>query len=297
MTTTVPRTEGQEPPVVPSPDLRPRRPGIEVPAGAWDCHAHIFGDPARYPYKPGRRYTPAPAGLDEYKRMLAALGIEHAVIVQPTIYLDNRITLDALAQSGGTWRGIVQPDAQASDRDLERMHALGVRGMRFHPGRNPDVLARLASLCARIAPLGWHAQFHLDARQLPELAPVLEKLPVDLVIDHIGHMEPAAQARLDDPGFLLLQRWLRDERAWVKLSAPNRFGDPLPPYPLVAPFARALAQANPDRVVWATDWPHSSFDGHMPNDAELLDVLADWVPDPAQRHRVLVDNPARLYGP
>jgi predicted TIM-barrel fold metal-dependent hydrolase len=269
---------------------------MAVPAQACDCHAHIFGDPARYPFVPGRRYTPAAANLEDYRAMLAKLGLERAVIVQPTIYPDNQVTIDALQAADGKWRGIARLDAGVTQHELERLHAIGFRGVRFHPKRaNGAGVDQLEAVCARIAEFGWHAQFHLDARDLPELAPRLEKLPVACVIDHMGHMAPAASASVDEPGFQVLLRWLREERAWVKLSAPNRFGDPRLPYASVLPFAQALAAANPGRVLWASDWPHSSHTGYMPNDAELLDLLASWVPDAAIRHRILVDNPARLY--
>jgi 2-pyrone-4,6-dicarboxylate lactonase len=278
------------------PDLAPRKPSMAVPAHACDCHAHIFGDPARYPFVPGRRYTPAAANLDDYRAMLAQLGLERAVIVQPTIYPDNQVTIDALQAADGKWRGIARLDAGVTQQELERLHAIGFRGVRFHPKRGNGVgVDHLEAVCSRIAEFGWHAQFHLNARDLPELAPRLEKLPVACVIDHMGHMAPAASASLDEPGFQVLLRWLREDCAWVKLSAPNRFGDPRPPYASVLPFAQALAAANPGRVLWASDWPHSSHQGYMPNDAELLDLLASWVPDAAIRHRILVDNPARLY--
>ena len=284
------------PPVCQGPDLQPRRPALAVPQGAWDCHAHIFGDPARYPYRDKRRYTPAPAGLEEYRAMLAALGLEHAVIVQPTLYPDNQVTIDALKASGGKWRGIALLDASASDAELERLNGLGFRGVRFHPRRGSiHALDGLELLCERMAAFGWHAQFHLDARDLVELGPRLNKLPVPFVIDHLGHMAPAAEASLDDPGFQFLLRSLESGRGWAKLSAPNRFGDPKPPYASVLPFARALIRANPEQVVWATDWPHSSHTGYMPNDAELLDLLSLWAPESAVQHKILVENPMRLY--
>jgi predicted TIM-barrel fold metal-dependent hydrolase len=290
------RTEAGAPACQP-PDLLPRVPVMAVPPLACDCHAHIFGDPARYPLVPGRRYTPSAANLDDYRAMLAALGLQRAVIVQPTIYPDNQVTIDALQSAGGQWRGIARLDAGVTQQELERLHAIGFRGVRFHPRRADDGgLERLEFLCARIAPLGWHVQFHLDARDLGELAPRIEKLPVACVIDHLGHMAPAGSVGIDEPGFQVLLRWLREERAWVKLSAPNRFGDPLPPYPQVLPFARALVAANPGRVLWGSDWPHSSHKGFMPNDADLLDLLALWAPDEALRRRILVDNPAELYG-
>ncbi len=286
----------QSKPVCQGPDLAPRKPSITVAANAWDCHAHIFGDPQRYTLRADRRYTPAAAGLDEYRHMLSALGLERAVIVQPTIYHDNQVTIDALASSQGKWRGIVLLDASVGKSELDRLHAVGVRGVRFHPKRGePSKLNDLEAVCERIAPYGWHAQFHLDARDLVELGPRLRKLPVNCVIDHMGHMKPASEASVNHPGFAELLRMLAEGRAWVKLSAAFRFGDPMPPYPAVAPFARALVAANPQRAVWASDWPHSSHTGYMPNDAELLDLLALWVPDTTMRNKILVDNPACLY--
>ncbi|MBI3068085.1 MAG: amidohydrolase family protein [Betaproteobacteria bacterium] len=277
------------------PDPAPRKPAMKVPRGACDCHAHIFGPPERYPYRPDRRYTPAPAGLDEYRHMLATLGLEHAVIVQPAIYLDNRVTLDALRGSGGSWRGVALLDAGVTEREVAELHAAGFRGVRFNPRNNKEAgLRGLEEVAARIKPFGWHVQFHLDGRDLPELAPRLERLPVDIVIDHMGRVPPAAGVA--HPGFQRLLALARDGRCWVKLSAPDRFGDPRPPYENVAPFARALVAAAPERLVWASDWPHSSRTGYMPNDGELLDLLALWAPDPAVRKRILVDNPATLYG-
>lgn len=283
-------------PVCQSPDLAPRKPSIYVPPNACDCHAHIFGDPQHYAMRVDRRYTPAVAGLNEYRHMLSVLGLEHAVIVQPTIYHDNQVTLDALESSQGKWRGILLPNASLRKSELDHLHAIGVRGMRFHPKPGePSKLNDLEAVCELIAPYGWHAQFHLDARDLVELGPRLRRLPVNCVIDHLGHMKPASEASVDDPGFMELLRMLAEGQAWVKLSAAFRFGDPMPPYPAVAPFASALVAANPQRAVWASDWPHSSHTGFMPNDADLLDLLGYWVPNSTTRNKILVDNPACLY--
>lgn len=277
------------------PDLATRKPAIEVPAGACDTHAHLFGPPQRYPYRETRLYTPPPVTAVDYRRMLGVLGIERAVIVHTAIHRDYQVTLDALRESRGRFRAIALPDPGMSARELETLHDAGFRGVRFNPYFNAQQELRpLEEIAARIKPFGWHLQFHLDARDLPKLAPRLEKLPVEVVIDHLGHMPLAAG--LDHPGFRLLLRWLREKRCWVKLSAPMRFEDPRPPYPNVTPFAQALAEAGPDRVVWGSDWPHVLFDGFIPNDGELLDLLAIWAPDPAQRRRILVDNPAALYG-
>lgn len=278
-----------------APDLNPRKPSIAVPPGACDCHAHIFGDPARYPYKTVRRYTPSAASVDDYRRMLAVLGIERAVIVQTGIFHGNDVTYDVLKESGGKWRGIALLDGSVTTQEIARLDEAGFRGVRLNP-RNvkTDDLKDMEIIAQKIAPFGWHLQFHLDARDLVTLAGRLRKLPVEIVVDHLGHMP--ADAGVDHPGFQELLAMLREGRCWVKLSSPNRFGDPRPPYPSVLPYARALVDAAPERCVWASDWPHSRFAGFMPNDGDLLDLLATWVPDAALRKTILVDNPARLYG-
>ena len=277
------------------PDLNPRKASFAVPPHACDCHAHIFGPPERYPYKTVRRYTPSAAGIEDYRHMLAVLGIERAVIVQTGIFQGNDVTYDALMSSGGKWRGIALLDGSVTPQEIGRLNDAGFRGVRLNP-RNvkTDDLKDMEAIAQKIAPFGWHLQFHLDARDLVTLAERLRKLPVDIVVDHLGHMP--VTAGVDHPGFRALLALLREGRCWVKLSSPNRFSDPRPPYPAVLPYARALIEAAPERCVWATDWPHSRFTGYMPNDGDLLDVLALWAPDAAVRKQFLVDNPARLYG-
>ncbi len=278
-----------------APDLNPRKSSIEVPPGACDCHAHIFGDPARYPYKTVRRYTPSAASVDDYRHMLTVLGIERAVIVQTGIFHGNDVTYDVLQESNGKWRGIALLDGSVTTQEIARLNDAGFRGVRLNP-RNvkADDLKDMEIIAQKIAPFGWHLQFHLDARDLVTLADRLRKLPVEIVVDHLGHMP--VEAAVDHPGFQELLAMLREGRCWVKLSSPNRFGDPRPPYPSVLPYARALVDAAPERCLWATDWPHSRFAGFMPNDGDLLDLLATWVPDAGVRKKILVDNPARLYG-
>ncbi len=278
-----------------APDPDPHPPSFVVPKGACDCHAHIFGDPGRYPYKPVRRYTPSAATVDDYRHMLDVLGLERAVIVQTGIFDGNDVTYDVLKESGGQWRGIALLDGGVTTQEIARLNEAGFRGVRLNP-RNvkSDDLKDMETIAQKIAPFGWHLQFHLDARDLTTLAPRLRKLPVAIVVDHFGHMP--VEAGVDHPGFQELLALLREGRAWVKLSSPNRFGDPRPPYPNVTPYALALIAAAPERCVWASDWPHSRFAGCMPNDGDLLDLLAAWAPDAAVRKRILVDNPAQLYG-
>ena len=290
------------PPPCAPPRVATGRAQVPVPALACDCHAHVFGPPELYPYRSERRYTPAAVDGRDYRRMLAALGIARAVIVQPDIYRDNRVTEDALAdlaRAGVEARGVALIDAAANDAELERLHAAGFRGARcqLRKLRAADGAARCAAIdavAARIAAFGWHLQLHLDGASLPELEPWLRRLPLDVVLDHLGRVQ--LHAGTADPGCRALLRLVGDGACWVKLSAPNRFGDPQPPYPSLTPFIHTLVQAAPERFVWGSDWPHSSSHGVMPDDAALLDLLAAWVPLDALREQVLVHNPARLYG-
>ncbi|WP_233830560.1 amidohydrolase family protein [Paraburkholderia sp. ZP32-5] len=282
---------GGEPPVCQTPDASPVALPFALPPGACDCHAHIYGPPERYPYRAGRRYTPAPVGLAEYRAALAALGLTRAVIVQPTIYDDNQITLDALAASGGQWCGIAQLKTDVSDAQLQLLDAAGFRGVRMHTRSGLDDLELIAR---RVAQFGWHVQLHLDAHTLPDIGARLARLPVPVVIDHFARI--VIQQGVDQPGFRMLLTLLESGRCWVKLSAPFRLGDEVSPYAGVLPFARALVAARPDRLIWGSDWPHSSFHGVMPNMGVLLGLVGKWAPDAGIRDMILGSNPARLYG-
>lgn len=284
-----------DPPRCQAPDPHPRRPQHPAPPGAWDCHAHIVGPTERYPLTPDRSYTPPPADRDAYKEVLDTLGLEHAVIVQPSFYgTDNRCTLDALRAEHGRWRGIAVIDPDIDEAALRDMHAAGIRGVRinllYRGGVGLDVLEPTAK---RIRSLGWHMQFLLDGRDLPGLEQRLSGLGVDIVIDHMGHIPTAAG--VDDRGFRCLLRMLERRQCWVKLSGAYRVSSRAPDYDDASPFATALIETAADRLVWATDWPHPAINGPMPNDGDLLDLLARWAPDAAVRRRILVENPARLY--
>jgi predicted TIM-barrel fold metal-dependent hydrolase len=277
----------------PNPD--PGKPKLPPPPHAWDCHAHIFGPVEQYPFIPNRRFTPPEASLDAYRRMLSALGIAHAVIVQPSVYgTDNCCTFDAVADAGASWRGIAVVDPHVSEQKLQRLHDAGFRGVRinvlFKGGLTIHAMERVAHA---IAPLRWHLQLLLDCRDLVELAPRLWQLPVQFVVDHMGHMPTAAG--VDHPGFEVLLQLLREGRCWVKLSGAYRISAEPYPYLDVVPVARALVETNPSRLVWGSDWPHPAVSGPIPKGAELLDLLALWAPDAELRRRILTDNPAQLY--
>ena len=273
----------------------PGKPKLAIPAGSCDCHAHIFGPQDRYPYTPNRSYTPPEASTGAYFRMLGALGFDRAVIVQPSVYgIDNRCTHDAVVASGGNWRGVAVVEPCVTDSRLAELHAAGFRGVRinllFKGGLQMETLEQIAHA---IQPLGWHVQLLLDGRDLPELAERLRKLPVDFVVDHMGHMP--ASLGTGHAGFQTLLELLRGGRCWVKLSGAYRIASKPYPYDDAAPFARALVATAPDKLVFGTDWPHPSISVPMPQDASLLDLLPVWAPDEATRRKILVDNPARLY--
>lgn len=284
-------------PICAGPDPAPRAPRFAMPPLACDTHAHVFGPAERYPYRPNRSYTPPDATFAQYRALLSTLGVERGVLVQPSVYgTDNRLLADTLRGAGPNFRGIAVLDATASDAELEALNALGVRGLRCNLlFRGGVAFADVEALARRIAPLGWHLQFLLDVSRFEDLERRLSSLPVDSVIDHMGHL-PAGEGPTH-PGFQALLSLLRQGRTWVKLSGSYRLtGQAVTPYGDVAPLARALIEAAPDRCVWATDWPHPQIPVAMPNDGDLLDQLADWIPDVETRRLILVDNPARLYG-
>jgi predicted TIM-barrel fold metal-dependent hydrolase len=228
--------------------------------------------------------------------MLRTIGCRRAVIVQPSIYgTDNRCLAAALTSEGFDFRGVAVVDAGADDRELEALHRAGVRGVRINlasktPGLSLDQAPRLA---ARIEPFGWHLQFFVRIGQVPSLERGIAQMPVPCVIDHFGHV-PAAGG-VDSPEFKTLLGLARLDHVWFKLTGPYRISRQYPLYPDVAPLARALVAAAPDRCLWGTDWPHTNTE-YMPNDGDLAEAICQWLPDAQRRRKVLVDNPGRLYG-
>lgn len=291
----------EAPPCAP-PDFAPRRPRLAFPPLACDCHAHILGPASRFAYSPRRVYTPPDCLLPDYRALLAALGVERAVLVQPSVYgADNTVLVQALREAGPAMRGVAVVDWDADEAALESLHAAGVRGARVNvvdvpPGQGRGELpaARLRELARRVAPLGWHLELLLHVDEFPDLERDLADLSVEVVFGHLGYM-PTARG-LQAPGFRALLRLLAAGRGWVKLTGPYRISAQALPHRDVVPFAHALLGAAPGRVLWGSDWPHVMVKGPMPNDGDLADLLPDWIPDEAARRAVLVDNPARLYG-
>jgi 2-pyrone-4,6-dicarboxylate lactonase len=283
-------------PACPGPDPEPRGPArFRVPAGAVDTHAHVIGLPPAYPFVEQRSYTPPAAPGSAYIRMLDQTGMTYGVLVQVSVHgSDNRLLLSTLGQHRERLRGIAVMPLGLPAADYEQARDAGVVGLRLNVlyggGIGFDALAEYGALARS---MGWHLQFLIDARQLPRLAGTIAALPVPYVVDHMGHFP--ASVGTGDAGFQTLLSLVRDG-GWVKLSGAYRNSEDGLPYADTTPYARLLAEAAPDRCVWGSDWPHVSHWKPMMNVGDLLDTLYDWVPDDDVRHRILVDNPHRLYG-
>ncbi|MDH3317064.1 MAG: amidohydrolase family protein [Gammaproteobacteria bacterium] len=288
-------TRKPEPPVCPGPDLNPRRASFAMPPGATDCHAHVFGMRKQYGYADDRQYTPPPIYLKDYLAMHDAVGFARGVVVQSGVHgTNNSVIVDAIAQSKGRLRGIALLREDISDAELEALDKAGVRGFRVNLVAKVGVQFEAArKLAARVARLGWHAQFLLDIEKFPDFDRIAAEFPSEMVIDHMGRPDP--RAGVNARGFQALISALHGGRVWSKLSAPYRTSHAPIPYDDLTPFARALVAAAPERLVFGTDWPHVMMESEMPNDGVLTDQLAVWVPDAAIRARILVDNPQRLY--
>ncbi len=271
-------------------------PRLAAPANACDCHMHIY-DAARFPpLRPAARMQ-AQASVVEYRLLQRRLGTRRTVVVTPAVYeADNAVTLDAIAQLGDA-RGVAVVHPTVTDAELKRLADGGIRGIRFtqfDPATAVTSLDMIEPLSRRVADLGWHVQIHMRADQIAAAADLWGRLPSTIVFDHMGRLpQPVG---LDHPAFAIIRRLIDDGRTWVKLSGAyldTMIGSPT--YADATAVAHAFAAAAPERMVWGSDWPHPT-EKDKPDDAVLLDLLADWVPDAATRHRVLVTNPQTLYG-
>ena len=285
-------------PVCMAPDPNTKVPAYEPPPGACDAHCHIFGPGRVYPYAPDRSYTPPDAPLSRFKALQRTLGLERAVLVNASCHgNDNTVILDAIAQSEGKYRGVANVDEAITDAEFERLHAGGVRGIRFnfvqHLGGTPD-LDVFDDLVHRVRPLGWHVVLHFDAADLLQFENLLRALPVPFIIDHMGRVP--TKDGLDQAPFRILLETARMDHCWIKICGAERISSAGPPFADAVPFARALLAAAPDRTLWGTDWPHPNIKIHMPNDGDLVDLIPRFMPDPALQRKVLVENPQRLYG-
>ena len=277
----------------------PRRPRFVPPKGSVDAHCHVFGPGAQFPYAPERRYTPCDAPKTKLWGLRDYLGFERNVIVQATCHgSDNRALVDALRASAGCARGVATVAASVTDRELAALDAAGVRGVRFNfVKRLVDTTPRelLLEIARRVAPLGWHVVIYFEAAELPELYTFFASLPTTVVVDHMGR--PDVTKSVDGPEFELFVRLMREHPdIWSKVSCPDRLSKSGPPgYEDVVPFARRIVEAFADRVLWGTDWPHPNMKSHMPDDGALVDFIPKVATTAALQHRLLIDNPTRLY--
>jgi 2-pyrone-4,6-dicarboxylate lactonase len=278
--------------------LAPSKPRFVPPPGAVDAHAHVFGPADRFPFSPKAKYHPQDATPEMLFALRDRLGFARTVIVQASCHgTDNAATLHAIAVSNGSARGVAVVDPDIPDEELDRLHAGGIRGIRF------NFLKRLVddapkdkflAVAARIERLGWHVVVYFEADILAELRPFLDALPVPVVIDHMGR--PDVTQGPDGPDMMAF-RALMDSRPdiWVKVTCPDRLDAAGPPYDAFVASVRPLVERYPDRVLWGTDWPHPNMERAIPDDGQLVDVIPRIAPTTDLQRRLLVDNPMRLY--
>jgi predicted TIM-barrel fold metal-dependent hydrolase len=283
---------------------------FEIPSAACDCHVHIFGDPAKFPFATRRTYTPPPASIEELLELQRDLHMDRVVVVQPSVYgTDNACTVDAVRKMGARARGIAVIDGSTPRAALQEMAGAGIRGVRlnlntagvFDPS---SAKQQLDAVAEQIRGLNWHVQMFVALSVISALKDYVMQLPFPVVFDHFG--QPKAPLGVGQPGFANLLDLVKSGHAYVKISGAYRVSEQAPAYADATPLAKALVAANPDRIVWGTDWPHpnggsarSIAEIAQPfpiDDGLLLNELAKWVPDTATRKKILVDNPARLYG-
>jgi 2-pyrone-4,6-dicarboxylate lactonase len=280
------------------PDPDPVEPSITLPPGACDAHCHVFGPAAKFPYSADRSYTPPDAPVEALRSLHARLGISRAVIVHASCHgSEMDVTLDAIASSNGTYRGVAVVEDSITDAELERLHAGGIRGIRFnfvkHLGGVPD-LAVFYRLVARIKPLGWHIVLHFDADDIEAQQALLARIDVPFIIDHMGRVK-AGEGLAQRPFQLLLDLYRRNPLAWLKICGAERVSVGKRPFRDAVPFAQALVTIDASRILWGTDWPHPNISKDMPNDGELVNLLGEICPDAEVRKTILVDNPTRMY--
>jgi 2-pyrone-4,6-dicarboxylate lactonase len=282
------------------PIAQTRAPKMATPAGGCDTHFHLFGPRAKFPFADSRSYTPDDAPLEQLLKMLDALGMDRGVIVQGNAHgTDNAVVLDALQREPKRLRAtcIVKPDTPKAE--LQRMRDLGVRALRFHHmphgvGFSSLGMQSFEKLAPAMADLGLHAQFMMDANALDSAMPYFKNWKLPVMLDHMGNID--ARHGVSQPGVQQMVRLLGEGKIWVKVSGAYRISTQYPDYPDAQAIHEALVKANPDHIVWGTDWPHPRLEKDMPEDGHLLDLFNAWTPDAALRQKILVDNPQRLYG-
>jgi predicted TIM-barrel fold metal-dependent hydrolase len=279
------------------PDPHPKKPKIKAPPGACDSHIHLFGPAAKYPFAPDSPYIAHEALPETFMALQDTLGLSTAVIVSPGGYGRNYSLLaDVLTKYPKRFRGIALLRDDTPSSEIGRLTKLGVRGMRMMSHKRGQHVPNYSpKIAARVHEHGWHIQFYPHGTDIVDYADKLLALPNPIVLDHFASIP--AQGGIDQPAVTAVLKMLDSGRVWLKLSGPMRCTDEPPPYPSLTPLAHVFVKYAPDRMVWGSDWPHVNLDGMvMPNDGDLLDLLAEWVPEAAVRNRILTQNPKALYG-
>jgi len=288
------------------PCLPPRevtRPKIPPPPGACDTHAHVFGPPDRFAYADDRSYTPPEAPLAKYLGMLDTIGFARGVLVQGSAHgRDNSAMLEALSRCPDRLRGVAVADVDVAPATLREWNGRGVRGLRFnHFFRDGQLhyrggvpLAAAKRLAPVMAELSWHLQLWIDVKDLPDTIALLKSFDLPIVIDHMGRTDAGAGTQTE--GFQSLLRAVGEGWCWAKLSGAHRLSRKAPDYPDARPFHEALVAANPERLVFGGDWPHPRVEGEMPDAGHLFELFQRWTPELSIQKRILVANPAKLYG-
>ena len=279
------------------PDNNTRVPLYKALPKACDAHCHVFGPHELFPYSDKASYWPPDADKQALKRLHDKLGIERAVLVQASCHgTDNRAMLDAIKSSNGAYRGVCIANDSFTENDFQNLHDGGVRGVRFnfvkHLGGAPN-LDSMKTVLQRVKPLGWHLVIHVNAEDVITYAEFFDAIDMDIVVDHMGRV-PTTEGVGQQAYKILLERMQRDNW-WMKVCGSERISMG-PPFYDAVPFAQGFIEVAPDRILWGTDYPHPNIKKHMPNDADLLDLVPLIARDPAIQQRILVDNPARLYG-
>jgi predicted TIM-barrel fold metal-dependent hydrolase len=284
-------------PYTPPPDPNPRKPSLVLPPGSWDCLIHVYGPLGEYPFHPLNPYLSAPVLPETCIRQQEIVGLSHAVIANGAGYgSDSRYLLETLERYPDRFAGVTYVEDDVSRAELDAMRQLGVRGARFAGGpAYPHLPKPHERIAAKLADAGWHMEFlTFTPGGMQAEKELFMRLPNTIVIDHFGKLD--ATAGLDDAGFTTLLELLDTGRVWVKLSNPGFCTREDFPYASVTPYARALVAHAPERLLWGSNWPNVMKMGRgMPNDGDLVDLIAEWIPDPATRKRIMVDNPLELY--
>ena len=280
------------------PDPNPKTPRLKAPPGSWDTHFHVWA-PHLFPYADTRNHTPPAAPIEHYLAIARVLGLERGVMVQPNAHgTDTRVTLDAIRKADGRVRGMIRADAKLTPADIQRLHAEGVRGLRMALRRkdghvfDDSLLRKMVDL---LRPVGWPLDLQLDGDMIEPISAIIRSIPIPVIIDTMGHLD--LRNGLEHPAFHEMLDMLETGKVWVKTNGANRFMARGVPYDVVVTMAQRYIAAAPHRILWGTDWPHSSVyePGQMPNDGDLLDMLLDYAPDESQRKAILVDNPSALF--